>query len=587
MAGVAGMNENTTDSVLNLAGSLGAAAAVPAAAVGYGAHRLSKELPKYRLVDPATQGKADAFKALGGDATSTNAWIRSYISQGSELAREPVITLPSGKQYTGAGVQRAIRGNSGLVGRAAELATGTPFTPSSQLHYKAFEKGPLAGYTRMAAEIYENPVHTQRILGGNAHSFHGQKQLRNDFMTTIGEARYETAKQLADQGKLHPTRFRQELPKVLQRKLPGVPAAEVAALAESLEARLLNADPKTYLEHLKSVGANQDATVLQDKLLRHLVPDQDRNAANIVGRELRRASRQLGYTKALGQLGLNEQEKVLAHALHGSSNNPLLQYLNLRLREGWKTAPKQYGNMIDPLVHYGGVHRRISSAVKNIKRLGIGGALLGGGLALAPLAAKALTPDKPTITDQLRRTFKQGSAHTLSRRMEFQGLNISIETDKGEYRHWYDPHKEESGKTLMKHPYGYIRRTLGVDGDHCDVYVGPNEQAKNVYVVNQMKKPKDGTKMWTVFDEQKHMLGFNTAAEAKAAYLQHYDDPRFFGSVTAMPFDEFKTQVLKTFDAPKRQLKISSVAYRLGVLHALEKLGGVYRASIPVPGVRL
>lgn len=166
---------------------------------------------------------------------------------------------------------------------------------------------------------------------------------------------------------------------------------------------------------------------------------------------------------------------------------------------------------------------------------------------------------------------KLGKAHKLSRRFYFRGLHISIETDKGELRHWYDPHNKTKGTTKMKYPYGYIRRTKGTDGDHVDVYVGPNEQAKNVYVIHQMKAPD-----FKKFDEDKCMLGFNSAESARAAYHRHYNDKRFLGSITTMPFEEFEKKVLRTFDL-KRPPKIAEApvntqtktAYVLGVDAAL------------------
>jgi hypothetical protein len=41
------------------------------------------------------------------------------------------------------------------------------------------------------------------------------------------------------------------------------------------------------------------------------------------------------------------------------------------------------------------------------------------------------------------------------------------------------------------------------------------------------------------------MLGFTTAAEAKAAYLKQYDRPGFFGTIITMDIDTFKE---KAFD---------------------------------------
>jgi hypothetical protein len=140
-------------------------------------------------------------------------------------------------------------------------------------------------------------------------------------------------------------------------------------------------------------------------------------------------------------------------------------------------------------------------------------------------------------------TFKKG--RKLARRMKFHDLDISIETDKGQNRYWYDPHgKGEKGVTKMKYPYGYIRRTEGADDEHVDVYVGPTEGSRRVFVIRQMKKPD-----FTKYDEDKVMLGFESPKEAKQAYLIHYNSPRFFGSMKEMDIDSFKEKfVSKAFD---------------------------------------
>lgn len=169
---------------------------------------------------------------------------------------------------------------------------------------------------------------------------------------------------------------------------------------------------------------------------------------------------------------------------------------------------------------------------------------------------------------------KLGKAYKLSRRTQFRGLDVSIETDKGELRHWYDPHNKTKGSTKMSHPYGYIRRTKGVDGDHVDVYIGPKEDAPNVYVVHQMKAPD-----FKKYDEDKCMVGFESAAAAKAAYLKNFDDSRFFGSMTTMPWDEFEKKVKATFERPKK-IAMDTTFYGQGVQHALEKLGFNMRQAL-------
>lgn len=143
----------------------------------------------------------------------------------------------------------------------------------------------------------------------------------------------------------------------------------------------------------------------------------------------------------------------------------------------------------------------------------------------------------------------KAAGRKLHGRTKFRGLEISIENREGSHRHWYDPHAKKHGKTKMLYPYGYVRRTLGMDGDHVDVFVGPNEQAAHVYVVLTRKAPD-----FKVTDEEKCMLGFDSLDAAKAAFHAHYDDPRFCEKITEMPFDDFKKKVLATFDGRSKKV---------------------------------
>jgi hypothetical protein len=86
----------------------------------------------------------------------------------------------------------------------------------------------------------------------------------------------------------------------------------------------------------------------------------------------------------------------------------------------------------------------------------------------------------------------------------------------------------------MKYPYGYITKTKGMDGEEVDVFVGPNEQAPNVYVIMTNKAPS-----FSAPDEEKCMLGFVSAEEAKKAFHDHYSDERFFRAMRTVPYDQF------------------------------------------------
>jgi hypothetical protein len=134
----------------------------------------------------------------------------------------------------------------------------------------------------------------------------------------------------------------------------------------------------------------------------------------------------------------------------------------------------------------------------------------------------------------------------LHYRTAFQGLPISIENRKGSIRRGTDK-QWGPWQTKMRVPYGYIRGTMGTDGDSVDVFIGNNPSARVAYVVHLAKQPD-----FKSFDEDKVLLGFDSAAQAKACFMQHYDDSRFFGGMEAIPMQEFKEKVLQTKTEPQK-----------------------------------
>lgn len=122
--------------------------------------------------------------------------------------------------------------------------------------------------------------------------------------------------------------------------------------------------------------------------------------------------------------------------------------------------------------------------------------------------------------------------------IDMHDLHIKVENRKGSVRSGTDPGGKK-WSIKMTYPYGYISRTKAADDEHVDCYVGDNRKSKKVFVIHQVV-PSTGK-----YDEDKCMLGFNTAAEAKKAYLIHYDSPKFFGSMTTMTIDELKESLKK------------------------------------------
>lgn len=152
------------------------------------------------------------------------------------------------------------------------------------------------------------------------------------------------------------------------------------------------------------------------------------------------------------------------------------------------------------------------------------------------IAKDHLTED-PDYYRKLRRIEKAAKRRDPITRRSFAGLDVSIEHDIGSARHWHNSHDGTSGTTVFRFPYGYIRGTTGTDGDHVDVFLGPLEWAPTVYVIDQTKAPD-----FRAFDEQKVMVGFTSAAAAKQAYLAHFNSPRFYGGMRAIPLAVFRAR---------------------------------------------
>lgn len=127
-------------------------------------------------------------------------------------------------------------------------------------------------------------------------------------------------------------------------------------------------------------------------------------------------------------------------------------------------------------------------------------------------------------------------AWALEGHVEFQGLAIAIENQVGSSRKWTDADGNE-GETVMRYAYGYIEGTNGADEDEVDVFLGPDPNSQFAYIVHQ-QNPSNG-----MYDEDKVMLGFSSQAAAKFAYLEHYDKPEFFVSISPMGMDQFKQWV--------------------------------------------
>lgn len=128
--------------------------------------------------------------------------------------------------------------------------------------------------------------------------------------------------------------------------------------------------------------------------------------------------------------------------------------------------------------------------------------------------------------------------------IKINGFDVTIEQPSGSVRSGKDANGKEWSVT-MNNTYGYIRGTESVDGDHIDVFLGPDMNSDIVYVVDQVNT--DGS-----FDEHKVMMGFSSLEDARSAYLSNYEEGwQGLGNITGVALDEFK----KWIDSSKRKTK--------------------------------
>jgi len=124
--------------------------------------------------------------------------------------------------------------------------------------------------------------------------------------------------------------------------------------------------------------------------------------------------------------------------------------------------------------------------------------------------------------------------------VKYEGMDITIENPAGSDRSGVSTNGKK-WTSRMHHHYGYIKRTTGKDDDHVDVFIKPGSRSsKTVYIINQVN-PGNGH-----FDEHKVMLGFDSASEAKKAYLKNYEKGwKGLGSMSPMSIEDFKKWVYR------------------------------------------
>jgi phage-related protein (TIGR01555 family) len=122
----------------------------------------------------------------------------------------------------------------------------------------------------------------------------------------------------------------------------------------------------------------------------------------------------------------------------------------------------------------------------------------------------------------------------LLRHQKFAGLDVVIENEVGHTR------SGDGWSVTMKHPYGYIARTEGADGDEVDVFLGPNEKAEKCYVIHT-RNAETGD-----YDEDKLFVGFADSDAAVAAFYDNYSDAQLhLGGIEMVTMTDLKDKLAK------------------------------------------
>ena len=197
-------------------------------------------------------------------------------------------------------------------------------------------------------------------------------------------------------------------------------------------------------------------------------------------------------------------------------------------REASKIKKTLSGSSVLPFKERLALQKRWAAILRQLK-----GKTDDNGKDIDSAANEAATGDndqaEPTEAQKLAGNYKKG-------RVTIAGLDITIENPKGSTRSG----KSIDGETwsiTMQHHYGDFAGTKGADGDPIDVFIGESEEFEKVYIIDQVNLQGE-------FDEHKVMFGFDSMAQAKAAYLANYKKGwKGLGDITAMPIEQFKKWV--------------------------------------------
>jgi len=139
--------------------------------------------------------------------------------------------------------------------------------------------------------------------------------------------------------------------------------------------------------------------------------------------------------------------------------------------------------------------------------------------------------------------------------VNYDGLPVTIENPKGSIRSGVDP-TGAPWSSVLPADYGYLKGSVGKDGDQVDIFLGDKGPNGKAFVIDQ-NDPATGK-----FDEHKIVAGVDNVTEATRIYDAAFPDgsaPQRIGGITEVPIDQLKTwlasgQAKKPFAKPSGTL---------------------------------
>lgn len=419
-----------------VATSLGVMGGLPAAALGYGAHMLKREVDKYELVNPEMLRRAKAWTSLNPATMAPDEYVRQYARGGADLSANTVIRTSDGAPLSGAQFIDKVRG--GPLGQTLiNMGFANQYDDAAKQHYTEFAKGPAAAFSQMAHEVDDNMVH----------------RLKGDLLG----ARYEAARRAAKNGLVHPSLFRKNLHEEMLKRMEGVDPEHVQRFVNNIESQMMNEDSTKYIQHLKTVAAGQEAGPIQDELLGKVLGKNKGNTREILQARLRRAAGKMNVPA----MPVDAQDRLLKNFMH---QDGIGQFATLKTAPAFRDAPKKYAPLINGLGFYRQYHDKAVAGLRKARGIGAAGALAG--LGLTGLGLYGALKTKPMEEEK--------TAEVLAK--------IRSSRDR---RRKYDIHVMDNGKVGCTCPDFIYRRKRGANGEckHLKEYLSTHPQQKTAELV--------------------------------------------------------------------------------------------------------